>query len=134
MTGGSDKESQKAMVSCQRYDIQKDQWYHVADLNKARRDHSSCALGDFVYVFGGPGSKQVLEWLDAKADLEGESVQWQKVELPETIYQPRLAHLQERWFTLMVPFSENSILIIGGYSKVGPLNDVWLFNTKLHSV
>ena len=37
------------------YAIKNDSWgeNEVPDLNEARYDHSSCSLGDKIYVFGG---------------------------------------------------------------------------------
>lgn len=35
------------------YEVRTDKWRKAPDLNKARAAHSSCFLGDFVYVAGG---------------------------------------------------------------------------------
>ena len=39
--------------SVEYYDIATDTWSAAAPLNKSRSYHSSCSLGDFIYVFCG---------------------------------------------------------------------------------
>ena len=38
---------------CHRYDIEKDLWQEMKELNQARGGHSSCHLGGHIYVFCG---------------------------------------------------------------------------------
>ena len=46
------------MRSAERYDLQKDKWEEIAGLNQARQSHSSCSLGDSVYIFDGDSNEK----------------------------------------------------------------------------
>ena len=41
------------MTSCEVYDIKKNKWIEVTDMNEGRSMHSGVVLGGVVYVFGG---------------------------------------------------------------------------------
>ena len=42
------------LSGCERYDIARDSWHEISDLNIARKNSSLCALSaDSIYVFGG---------------------------------------------------------------------------------
>ena len=51
VSGGED--DYVKVSSVERYDLKKDIWEEIASLNEARGSHSSCSIGDTVYVFGG---------------------------------------------------------------------------------
>ena len=41
------------MATVEVYSVDRDEWSHCQKLNRARRGHSSCILGDKLYVSGG---------------------------------------------------------------------------------
>ena len=53
LTGGSGNGHTYTSVFC--YSVKNDKWTNVMSMNKRRYGHSSCALGDFLYVYGGIG-------------------------------------------------------------------------------
>ena len=57
-----------AKSDCERYDLQLKRWFVAPELQVARESHSSCSLGNYVYVFCGlRGTRHLLsvEQLDA---------------------------------------------------------------------
>lgn len=42
------------LSGCERYDVARDQWHEISDLNVARKNSSLCALAaDSIFIFGG---------------------------------------------------------------------------------
>jgi N-acetylneuraminic acid mutarotase len=45
---------ENVLNQCEKYDIEKDIWYEIADMHIARKNSSVCTLtADTLYVFGG---------------------------------------------------------------------------------
>ena len=53
LSGGASRESYQVVSSVDVYSIEADKWSSIASLNQARREHSSCCVGDYVYIAGG---------------------------------------------------------------------------------
>ena len=84
MSGGysSAFKTKDMLATVERYDVLQDAWFEddTPDLNVGRYNHSSCSLGNKVYIFGGVSfSNQDLnsiESLDAEKLLQGEQTHW----------------------------------------------------------
>ena len=115
--------------SVDKYDIAANEWSNAPSLNKQRCDHSCCALGDSIYVFCGVNqngfSMNSIECLDAGALIRGLQVTWQLISLSK-------GRLSRRSATLVAPFSQTEIIILGGLVKEGkpPLGDGYILNTQ----
>jgi hypothetical protein len=48
------------ITHCEKYDIQIDMWHSIPNLNQPKGFLSSCALGGFIYTFGGGGINGLL--------------------------------------------------------------------------
>ena len=64
LSGGTIDDS-KGVASAQRtalvYSIKRDKWQSCRSMNRARFNHSSCALDSHVYVFAGKSSYNEYE-------------------------------------------------------------------------
>ena len=66
-------------LSCvEIYDIEADLWIRAPDLSDGKRGHSSCCLGDFVYVRG-----DFFERLNVRDFLRSrsEKIKWEPLRL-----------------------------------------------------
>ena len=52
LSGGCN-DDQEFISTVERYDSSIDTWEPLPDLNEARESHTSCILGNTLYVFGG---------------------------------------------------------------------------------
>ena len=91
----------------------------MPDLNLPRIYHSTCALGDRIYAFGGQnGDKEPtevynsIEWLDAKKTLQSDlNLHWNLiVNNGDSSYAPQ----RLSYGALLYPMGRNEILITGG--------------------
>lgn len=79
VSGGSNPQNwDQYYRSVEYYDIATDTWSAAAPLNKARSYHSSCCMGDFIYVFCGQqkGGRftDTIERLDAESMINGNAL------------------------------------------------------------
>ena len=51
--GNSFSRAKESSQKVHRFDIEKSKWTEAPDLNRARYQHSGCALSDTLYIFGG---------------------------------------------------------------------------------
>ena len=91
----------------------------------ARHSHSSCVLGNNLYVFGGKvggGSTNSIEWCNVENDNEGFTMLV-------------LAMISPRCFAGMSILNDEELVIMGGAPGLErePLNDVWVFNKDKNS-
>lgn len=97
-----------------QYFIDSDIWTDDTPLlNVARQGHSSCALGENIYVFGGVGEGNVdlnsIERLNLNvANLLNDDFQSQWT-LIQTTLQPQL-------LSLIYPINKRDILVLGGWT------------------
>ena len=70
------------------YDIKNDAWSFAPSMNVGRSKHTSLVVGQMIYNFlgwsfakRGESRLDSLERLDAEAHINGESVEWQLIDL-----------------------------------------------------
>ena len=87
VTGGTNRDFIDALCSAGRYDCQNDMWEQIASLNEARMDHSSCSIGDSVYIFDGDSEvNHQIEKLDkVTGPVKETSKHWQSIKIGITI-------------------------------------------------
>ena len=112
------------------YVFQSEFWFRAPNLNNARFGHSSCALNDMIYVFGGVDNNfnhmARIEILDAHEVVNGYT-EWMEIEVN--------GYLHPRISCLMVPINDAEILIMGGdKGQDGGLNTVQVLNTNMLEV
>jgi dTDP-4-dehydrorhamnose 3,5-epimerase-like enzyme len=44
---------EKVFRRCEKYSITYGKWSPITNMIKARKNHSACTFGDFIYVIGG---------------------------------------------------------------------------------
>jgi clock-associated PAS protein ZTL len=88
-----------------------------------RTNFSTCGVGNRVFIFGGEGA-------DASAyndlfvlDLDVPAPAWQAVVLPEDALLP-----PGRWGHTLRELGSSALVLFGGCSAAGPLNDVFVLN------
>ena len=65
LTGGKYNEPKDPVLAqCARFNIDTEEWQVLADMNVARFNHSSCQLGQKVYVFCGVGKRGILNSIE----------------------------------------------------------------------
>ena len=112
------------------YSLVDEKWTKAPKLNERRCNHSSCTLGDSVYLFGCTGgiSSSAIEWLDFEAHLRGHyQPHW-------NIIRPDADLLKARVSSLFCPVNSTQILIMGGSNKSKLLEDAFVFDTSDESV
>lgn len=57
VTGGDEPTSGCKVQEVERYDLGENRWYVMPKLEIARKSHSCCAQGDYIYVCGGIGKQ-----------------------------------------------------------------------------
>ena len=53
ISGGLFSDFFNAINDVELYDTEKDKWVSLPKMNEAREQHSSCSLGDTLYILGG---------------------------------------------------------------------------------
>ena len=82
-------------------------------MNTARKNHSMCALGKYIYVFGGVSNEGFLssiERLDAGALVAGRTARWEVVNLEAG------NNLPARGVPLVCQWSSDEVIYLGGLS------------------
>ena len=83
-------------------------------INIARQNHSGCALGDSLYIFGGFCMSDKLNSIEQMRNVQkyvqqvGEATPWKLLDIPE-YYLP-----SQRFNAIVAPLDETKILILGG--------------------
>ncbi|MDR3539809.1 MAG: hypothetical protein P4L69_02410 [Desulfosporosinus sp.] len=65
---------------CEKYDIGKDGWSKLKDLNEARCNHSACVITEFIYVIGGSTNEAELKSIE-RMNIFKEEEGWEKVSI-----------------------------------------------------
>jgi hypothetical protein len=102
------------------------QWRQLrvgGEVTPVRTNFSTCGLGNRVFIFGGEGA-------DASAyndlfvlDLDVPAPAWRNVALPEDALLP-----PGRWGHTLRELGSSALVLFGGCSAAGPLNDVFVLN------
>lgn len=80
-------------------------------MNIARKNHSMCALGKYIYAFSGVSKGDYLasvERLDASAVVAGHSPRWEIVQFEQGNVFPK------RGVPLVAPWSTDEVIYMGG--------------------
>ena len=80
-------------------------------MNIARKNHSMCALGKYIYAFSGVSNQGFLdsiERLDASAVVAGRTTRWEVVNLEAGNRVPA------RGVPLVAPWGNDEIIFLGG--------------------
>lgn len=121
------KYPEEVSKKCEVYEVAKNKWTEIAELNTPRHLHSICVLDNrYLYVIGGRDSykDQALdsfERFDGCGDFE--KTKWQSI---------TVANKEGLWMARdtvgSFPLNESEILIFGG--DYGWISDCFLLNTK----
>ena len=109
--GSSPIDFTKEFASCCYYDVGKDEWNQAPEMNFARKNHSMCAFGKYIYAFSGvnnSGWLDSIERLDASAITNERKATWEIVRLETGNVLPA------RGVPMVAPFGADEILYMGG--------------------
>ena len=114
-SGGFDPDTLEPIDSVDIYDVHTDRWPTKAPcLNQARASHSSCALGNMLYVLCGRQKNRLLnsiECIDAQQLVTQSKTcpapQWTLIEIDPTDFKPRV-------YELVAPLNSQELVILGG--------------------
>lgn len=93
------------------------------EIAPARTNFSTCGLGNKVYVFGGEGADSTAFSDVFVLDLDAESPRWELLRVSE-----RMARPPGRWGHTLREVWPSHLLLFGGCSSEGPLNDVYILD------
>ena len=81
----------KNITSCVRFDLKgKRVWEEMPSLNQARSRHSSCTLGDCIYIIGGLSALNADQKQIERLDLAQMGSKWQELDVNfSQDFQPR---------------------------------------------
>ena len=129
LTGGTNNEQHlDTLNSVECYNIEKNEWVKAPSLNINRQMHSSCAIGNSVYVFCGIGyfkcSINSIEKL-SNATSVSTSSRWQ-------VIFPNRDHLSPRVWPATCAINSQKILLLGGevQSSKSKSNDAVIFDVR----
>ena len=104
------------LKSVDRYDAKLDKWGDTKKqptLKIGRMSHSSCALGDFIYVLAGYNLKNKvldgMERMNARTQIEGTRTQWAEIKLKIGTFPTRLD-------PIFCPIADTELLVMGGFN------------------
>lgn len=122
MVSGSRKEVSQASQKVELYDSNQDEWMELQNINEGRHYHSSCNFENkFIYIFGGiqNASKKYSNTIERLVfSLQTiTQVKWTKISIGEqSFYQINQPVIAARQGAGMCQFSEDQILIVGGFN------------------
>ena len=119
LTGGKKKyfDSKAKYRSVYKFEIRAKKWLKGPDLNEARIEHGSCALGQKLYVFGGWGDHGPLNSIEV-CDFYLEDAVWNVL---------RTEAFTKRVLSAVCAVNANQIIILGGDNNQA-LSQVLLFD------
>ena len=72
MSGGLSGQDMMPFNAVERYDSMRDTWERFPSLNMARSMHSSCTIGNMLYVIGGRDSgSQEINSIEKLVNIDG---------------------------------------------------------------
>ena len=87
VTGGCLGVNVKNSSSTFSFDTWKERWSELPSFNSERHGHSSCALGDYVYIFAGQQDFRLPDCISSferlRLDVDEEYKQWEFFMVPE---------------------------------------------------
>lgn len=105
-------------------------WTDKPKLNVARKNHSACCLGAYLYVACGTGDgADYLEDSVERLDIVGTSqgAKWELLKLANRMINNRIRFL-------FSPLNEEELILLGGLEEDEPLGTVEIFNTRTLTV
>jgi hypothetical protein len=118
------------LKSCERFDIRKNKWEHICNLNHPRAFTSSTVIKNNIFIFGGMYNEKILSSIE-KYDIYNNTWITYHIKLPEKLAKTGLINFN------------NEILILGGitenynvsnkvYSiKIDGKNNEWKFDSEM---
>jgi hypothetical protein len=122
MVSGSRKEVSGASQKVELYDTNQDEWMELQNLNEGRHYHSCANFeNSFMYIFGGiqNQSKKYSNTIERlNFSLKGiATAKWVKIQIGDpSFYNPGQQPISARQGAGMCQFSEDEILIVGGFN------------------
>ena len=129
--GQSPIEFTEQFASVDFYDVGKDQWTSAPPMNVARKNHSMCALGKYIYVFSGvsdQGFCDSIERLDVGAVVNGRTARWEVINLEAGNSIPA------RGVPLVAPWSNDEVIYLGGLQAGTCKGDGYVINFTSRTV
>ena len=98
------------------FDTKKLRWTFLAELNRARSMHSSCAASNTAFIFGGTNSNNaVLRTVEIFDFQTNSGYQTYEENLKDKKWQEfTIADLTPRMCALVAPLSKSTVMIMGG--------------------
>ena len=118
--GGAFRES----VNIDYYDVSHDAWIEGPEMNgksTPRYDFSCCILNGILYVFGGPGGSSLIDSLDVRSLVNGESVEFKAIVLP-----PDSTNFYPGPHPYMSPISPTEFIVFNSL-----LRDATIYNVEM---
>ena len=121
-------------TTCQVWSVYDLKWHHIQELNEGRFNHASCAMDDYIFVFG--GNPKILNLTNSIERLlvagpNAKTEQWSLIQLPEHLFRPRN-------FMACCALNSVEIVILGGYfERVNgskDCSDVLIYNIRTNKV
>jgi hypothetical protein len=104
-----------ALSSCEAYDIMADSWKPISDLTHKKYSSASVAIGTKIYNVGGFNTTYL------NSIEKYESDEWKSV----AILEDELTRVSKHY---CLELNENTILILGGKSKLGVSNQCYIYD------
>ena len=106
-------------------DLNNNKWFRTSDLNQGRENHSSCCIGELIFVICGEESFKKLNSIEKLDFGYSSSRTWEKIELEQ---------LTPRYCLVVCAISDKEILIMGGHDGESYLNDVHVYQHKTKTI
>ena len=138
--GENPRKNTEKLTSVDRYDIANDRWSPsgaVPPLNQKRHSHSSCTLGDFIYVCCGYDGSLFLSSIER---LNVKALHASRLAVPQDwaflcLKQPLDSEtFKGRRNTLFAPISDKDLIILGGMGKLGRMGSGYIVDIELMSM
>lgn len=124
VTGG--RIGQRVTKTALAYTLATNTYSELVPMNKAREDHSSTAIGNSVWVFGGVNGSGPLNSIErlkiCRENLTTTARKWEMI-------QPH-KEFAARANSAVCNISRHKMLILGGNVSKGYLSDIWVMDAK----
>jgi len=118
------EDDQAILRSCERYDVQKNQWEKVGDLKGARCSATAFVMNSKLYVFGGyKGNHQRWSNIEVYNDKNNS---WETL-----MYDPQIRLEGSAAYVGTYP---NTVFLVGGRSDEGDIDDVYQLSLEKNEI
>lgn len=123
VSGGYNSQNfRQVLTSVEYYSIREDLWTSAPDMINARFGHSTCALGNVLYTFGGANREiDELAHLEQLTNPTQPGSSWLQVTL--------ITGVRPRQHCFLSPINHREILILAGTGELVYFNDACIFDT-----